>query len=154
MLPVVGLHGSHQRVELTMDGLVVRNIDLCGSSPDNHDAGAVVLGFEIADVLTNLLHHIPAGSAVLDIIAVETLGVVLVKSSLHRLDQLQLITHRIDVFLLEYLSIDSCLIGILWIDIPTAEDDVIEFGQRDDVTIMEVFLLLATPHTNLVVLCH
>lgn len=137
-----------------MDRLVIRNINLCGSGPDHHNAGAVVLGFEIADVLTDLLHHVPTGSAVLDIVAVEALGVVLVKSDLHRLDLLQLITHRVDVFLLEHLSIDSDLIGILRIDIPAAEDDVVELGQRDDVAIVQIFLVLATTHTNLVVLCH
>ena len=154
MLTVVGFHGSHQGVELAMDRLVIRNIDLRGSGPDHHNAGAIVLGFEIADVLTDLLHHVPTGSAVLDIVAVETLGVVLVKSSLHRLDPLQLITHRVDVFLLEHLGIDSSLIGILRIDIPTTEDNIIEFGQRDDVAIMKIFPIFATAHTNLVVLCH
>ena len=58
------------------------HIDFGGCRPCHDDAGAVVVGLELADVGTERLDHVPAGLAVLHVVAIETLGEVLIESRL------------------------------------------------------------------------
>lgn len=92
-----------------------------------------MLALEVAYVLTQRLDHLPSRVAWLDIVAIEPLGIVAVKGCRHGHHLLQLVAHGQDVLLLEHLGIHGCLEGILGIDIPGAEDDVVELRQRHDV---------------------
>ena len=137
-----------------MNTLVNRHVDLGRSGPQHHDAGAVVLLLELSDVLAQLFNHLPPRLAVFHVVAVETLGIVLVESRLHGFDGLQLIAHGQDVFLLEHFGIHGSLEGILRINIPTAKDDIVELGQRHDVGIVQIAFLFAAPYPYFVILCH
>ena len=154
MLAVVSLHRSLESSQCAVDFHVHRYVDFSRSSPDYNDACAAVLLLEVADVLAQRLNHLPAGLAVLHVVAVQTLGVVLVECSLHRNNLLQLLAHRVDVLLLQNLGIHGSLIGILRIDIPGAEYDVVEVGKRNDVLVVQILLVCALAHANLVVLGH
>ena len=154
MVAVVGLHGLLQAGERGVVGLVIGHVDLGRSGPDHHDAGAVVLLLEVADVLTQGLHHLPSRESLLDVVARDALGVVGVEGGLHGHDLLQLVAHGLDVLGLEHLGIDGSLVGVLGIGVPRAEDDVVELGQRHNVAIVQVLLLRATSDTDLVVLGH
>ena len=154
MVAVVGLHSLLQAGERGVVGLVVGHVDLGRSGPDDHDAGAVVLLLEVADVLTQGLHHLPSRESLLDVVARDAFGVVGIKGSLHGHDLLQLVAHGLDVLGLEHLGIDGSLVGVLGIGVPRAEDDVVELGQLHDIAIVQVLLLRATSDTDLVVLGH
>ena len=154
MLAVVSLHRSLESCQCAVNLHVNRYVDFCRCSPCNNDARAAVLLLEVSDVLAQRLYHLPAGLAVLHVVAVQALGVVLVECSLHRNNLLQLLAHRVDVLLLQNLGIHGSLIGILRIDIPGAEYDVVEVGKRNDVLVVQILLVCALAHTNLVVLSH
>ncbi len=133
VLAVVGLHGSLEGFERAMHLHVDRHIDFGGSRPEHHDARTAMLALEVAYVLTQRLDHLPSRVAWLDIVAIEPLGIVAVKGCRHGHHLLQLVAHGQDVLLLEHLGIHGSLEGVLGIDIPGAEDDVVELRQRHDV---------------------
>ncbi len=96
MFLVVGLHGSFESFEGAVDLLVDGNINFGRSGPEyNHAVNAGLL-LEATDVLADLLGHVPAILAHLHVVAVETLGIVVVECSLHGLDGLELILHGVD----------------------------------------------------------
>ena len=154
MLSVIGLHGSLQGSQCAVHLLIYGHIDLCAGSPDHHNALAVVLCLEIADILAQCLHHLPACFAVLHIVTIQTFGIILVKCSLHGHNLLQFFSHGFNVFLLEHLGIHGCLIGVLWIYVPGSKNKVVELSQWHHLAIREVFCVFALTHTNLVVLSH
>lgn len=126
---------------LFVDGYV----DFSGSSPEYDYAVNAGLGFEIADVLTDLLHHVPAVLAGLYVVAVETLCVVVVESGGHGHDFLELVLYGVDVFFFENLTLDGRFVGIFGINVPCAEYDVVKFCDRYDVAVFEIFLSAPSP---------
>ena len=78
----------------------------------------------------------------------------MVEGGLHRNDLLQLVAHRLDVLCLEHIGIHRTLIGILGINVPTAEHDIVEAGHRDNLPIVEIALPIATADADLIVLGH
>ena len=137
-----------------MDFHIYRYVDFGRCCPGYDDAGAAVLLLEVADVLTQSLHHFPAGLAVLHVVAIQTLGVVLVEGSLHWNHLLQLLAHRVDILLLQNLGIHSSLVSILRINIPSAEYDVVEICHRHDVLVVKILLVCTLAYANLIVLSH
>ena len=154
MLLVVGLHGSLKSLDRTVDFLVYRYINLGRCCPEHNDALNACLGLEAADILADLLGHVPAVLDGLHVVAVETLCVIVVESSLHGLDGLKFLADGIDVLLLENLGVDSRLVGVSRINVPCAEHDVVQVSKRNDVLVMEIFLVRATADTDLVILRH
>jgi len=154
VLAVVVFHCLFERGESAVHLFAVRHIYLSGSRPDDNDALARVLLLELAYVLTQRLGHLPACLAVFHVVAVETFGVVLVESSLHRDDFLQLVAHGFDVLFLQNLGIHGCLVGVLRIYIPCSEDYIVELGQWHDVGVVQILLLASFAYANLVVLSH
>ena len=154
MLAVVSLHGSLKVGKMIVDFLTYRNINLSRCCPENNDARATVLLLEVADVLLEGLNHLPTSLAILHVVAIKTLCVVLVESSLHWFDSLELVLHGVDILLLKHLCIHCCLIGILRINIPASEYDVIEFCHWNDVCVWQIFLVITTTNADLVILSH
>ena len=154
MLLVVGLHGCLKGCERAVHLLINRNIHLCGCCPEHYHAVYARLLLEAADILADLLGHVPAVGALLHIVAVEALGIVLVERCLEGLDGFQFLLHRIDILFLEHLGIDGRLIGIGRIYVPGCEHDVVERRKRHDVLIMEIFLVGSAAYANLIVLGH
>ena len=154
MLAIISLHGGLKVAQLIVDLLIYRYIDLCRRCPKHYNTIAAFIGLELSDVIAQGLHHLPTAQVLLNIVAIKSLGIVLVEGSLHRHNLLQLIAHRIDILLLEHLGIHRCLIGVLGIDIPTAKHDVIELGQRHNIRIMQILGIGTTANTHLVVLGH
>ena len=112
------------------------NVDLGRSGPQYNYAVNTGLLLEVADVLANLLGHVPAVLALLHVVAVQALGVVLVKSSLHRLDLQQFVLNGLNVLLLQYLGVDGALIGIGGEDVPSGKHEVVQAGHRHDFIIV------------------
>ncbi len=154
VVSVIGLHGSLEGLDGAVILHVGSDIDFGRCGPEHDDAVNTCLCLEVADVLADLLGHVPAILALLDIVTIQTAGILLVKSGLERLDSLELVLDRVYVLLLEHLGVDSALIGVDGIDIPCCENDVVECGHRHDVLQVQIFLVSPTTHTNLVVLSH
>ena len=125
MLAVISLHGVLEIGKLIVNLLVDGHVDLGRCSPENNYTLATLLCFEVADVLTQRLNHLPTGERGLHIVTIKTLGVVLVEGGGHGHNLLQLFTHRINVLLLKHLGIHCCLIGVLRVHIPATEHDVV-----------------------------
>ena len=132
--------------------LIIRYIDFRGCRPDNHYPAHPLLYLELANILTKSLHHIPTSLAVFHMVSIQTLGKVLVERSLQWLDFLQLVTHWLNVLGLEHLGIDCCLIGILRIEIPNSELDVIQLSQWHDVSIVQILFVFTFSNANFVIL--
>ena len=154
MLAVVVLHRLFECLERSVHLFAVGNIYLCGSRPYHNDARAAVFLLEGAYVLAQSLGHFPSCGAVFHVVAVKSFCVVLVKSSFHRHNFLKLIAYGFDVLLLKNLGVHSRLVGVLGVNIPCPEHNVVKRGKRHDVGIVQIFLLVAFTYANLVVLCH
>ena len=154
ILAVVSLHGCLKMSERVVHGHIRLHINLCRCSPCHHDTCTVVLCLETADVLTQLLHHVPTSLAVLHVVAVKTFSEVLIKSSLERHNLLKFLLHGQDVLLLQHLSIHCTLKGVGGIHIPSTEYDVVEPGHRHNLRIRKILLIDTTAYTNLVILRH
>ena len=131
-----------------------RHIDFCRCSPKHHDAGTALLRLEAADIFAQGLHHLPTGLTWLYIIAVQAFGIVLVKGRRHRYNLFQLGAHGFYVFLLQHFSVHCSLVSVLGIDIPAAENDIVQLCQRDNLVVFQVSFVLALANTYFIVLCH
>ena len=101
-----------------------RHIDLRRGSPEHHEARAAFFSLETADIITQRLYHLPTRQTCLHMITCEALGVVGVEGGRHGHDLFEFSTHGFDVLRFEHLGKHGRLIGILGIDIPTAEHQV------------------------------
>ena len=137
-----------------MHPLFIRNENLGRSCPHHHHTLAIILLLKVPDVAAQLFHHLPSCQALLHVISVKAFGKVFIEGGLHRHDVFQFVAHGFDIFLLQHLSIYRCLISVLRIDIPCAENDIVELGQRNDVSIAQIFLVCAPTHSYFVILSH
>ena len=154
MLAVVGFHRGFEVAERVVRFFIDRNIDFRRCSPENDHAVALFLGFELADVLAQCLDHLPARDVALRMVAVEPLGVVFVESGLHRHDFFEFVAHGFDVLALQNFGIDRRLISVLRIDIPTAENEVVERGDGRDFAVFQILFRFALAHADFVIQNH
>ena len=109
---------------------------------------------EFANVFAKGLYHLPTGFAGFHVVAIQTLGVVLVEAGFHRLDLLEFLTDGVYVLGFQHLGIHGCLIGILGIDIPGSENYIVKFCNGYDFIVFQVFLVCSASNTDFVILCH
>ena len=133
---------------------VHRNIYFCGCSPEYDNTGTSFFCLEITYILTKRLDHVPTCLTVFHVVAFKSFCKVLVECSLHRNNLFQFVLHRVDVLFLEDFTIHSTLVCILRINIPATEYYVFQIRHRDNILVMEVFLVSTLANTNLVVLSH
>jgi hypothetical protein len=106
-------------------------IDLGGAAPD-HDL-AVGFGFELGDVVADLVGEVALVLAGLDLLSGEALDVVLVEDGGHGLDGFEEGAHLLKLVAVE----DACGLGgvveVAAEDVPSGEDEVIERGDGNEV---------------------
>ena len=105
VLTVVSLHSLFKSCQCAVYLLVLRNVDFGRCCPNHNNTSTTVLLLEVANILTQSLNHFPTSLAVLDIITCQTLGIVLIKRSLHWNNLLQFVLNRIDILFLQYLAV-------------------------------------------------
>jgi hypothetical protein len=113
-----------------VDGTLL-HVDFGGAAPD-HDL-AVGFGFELGDVVANLVGEVALVLAGLGFFGGEALDVVLVEGRWHGLDGLE---ERSDLFELVAVEDLGGLGGVVEIaaeDVPAGEDEVVELGDGDEV---------------------
>ena len=154
MFTIVSLHSSFELSKRTMILLIIRYIDLGRSRPDNNNTCTMVSSFKFSDILAQSLHHIPSCRTILHIVTIQTLRIILIKCGLHWHYFLKFFAYRVNIFLLEYLGIHSCLIRILRINIPCTKNDIFKIGQWHNFTIRKIFFVRAFAYSYFVVLRH
>ncbi|GFI56877.1 hypothetical protein IMSAG025_00307 [Muribaculaceae bacterium] len=152
MLFVVSLHCSFKRLQSSVNLFIYRNIHLSRCSPKHNHALYAGLFLEIADILADLLGHIPAIFAILHIVSVKTLRIIMVECGFQWLDCLKLVFYRIDILLFQHLCVDSRLVCVGRIYIPCGKHYVIKRCKRNDILIMQIFLVFAFANANLIIL--
>lgn len=149
MLFVVSFHCSFESSKSAVNFFVNGNVNFGRSSPKNNDTVATVFSLEFADVFANLVGHVPTVGAGLHVFAIKTLSVIVVESGLHRNDLFKFVLNGVDVFFLEDFAVDSAFVSVSRINIPSAENDVVEVSDRNYFVVFEIFLFSALSNTDL-----
>ena len=101
-------------------------------APDEHDASETVLRLEPADVVDELLGQLHLVLALLDVRAVQPLHVLTIEHRRKGLDRRELILDAVEQRRLEHAGRLGGLVAVVVEDVPAAEDDLIEAGQRNE----------------------
>ncbi len=132
-------------------GLVHRALlheDLGAAGPHHDEPIAAVLGLERADVGDELLGEVPLVLALLDVGAVEPLDVALVEHGRHRLHGLELAAHLFELRVLEHAGHAGRGVAVFLEDVPAAEHDVVEAGERHELVDLRRAVFGALAETN------
>jgi hypothetical protein len=105
--------------------------DFGGASPD-HDL-PVGLGFELSDVVANLVGEVALVLASLDFLAFETLDVVLVEGCGHGLDGFEEGANLFKLIAIEYLSRFGGVVQVTAEDVPSGKDEIVELRDGGEV---------------------
>src|ERR1700722_7737160 len=103
-----------------------------GAAPDHHEAVGFALLFEVANVFAKPFGKFKFIFSFFDVGTGKILDVMLIERGLHRLDSLQEFLDLIEVFRFQNTGFGGGLIGVVGENIPAAEDDVVEFGEGDE----------------------
>ena len=107
--------------------------DFGGAAPDHDEAGAVVVFAEFFDVGDQLFGEVAFVRARLHVGTVDALDVLLVEDGLHGFDGREGAFNLVEEGLFEDACMGGCLVGRVFVDVPTAEDEIVEFGERNEV---------------------
>ena len=135
-------HARRNRVVAQLEALLERgqrlvhraflHEDLGAAAPHHHQARAVVLLLEVADVGDQLIGEILLVLAFLDVRARQALHVALIEHRGHRLDRLELRTDRIEQRAFEHAGRAGRGVAVFFEDVPAAEHDVVELRERHE----------------------
>jgi hypothetical protein len=128
---MVVAHRLLERLQGLVDGVLFEE-DFGGGAPDHHEPVAAVLALKLGDLLDKLVRQIELVLALLDVRAGQPLDVVLIKDGLHRPDLLELRLELRQQFFFKHARRQRRLVGRVGEDVPRAEDDVVEGGERDE----------------------
>ena len=129
---IVRFERLFERLDRLMRGRFLHE-DFGAAAPHHHHAIEAVVLLEVADVGAKLLGKIFLVLALLDVRAVEPLHVTLIEDRGPRLDGFELGFDLIEKRLLEHARGACRLIGVLFENIPAAENDVVEINERNRV---------------------
>ena len=115
--------------ESLVDGRLL-DVDLGGAAPD-HDL-AVGFGFELGDVVADLVGEVALVLAGLDLFTFEPLDVVLVEDGGHRLDGFKKRAHRFELVAVEDLGGLSGVVEVAAEDVPAGKDEIVERGDGNE----------------------
>jgi hypothetical protein len=88
---------------------------------------------EVADVAHQLLGQFHLRPASLDVRAVKPLDVILVEDRRHRLNFRELRLELHEQFFFEHARVQRGFVSVFGENVPRAEDDVVQVGERDEV---------------------
>ncbi len=108
-------------------------MDLGGAAPDGHEAVAAVVGFEAVHVFDEGLGLVVFARNFFDVGAVQPANPVAGEDGLHGADGGQLLADGVEVFVVEDLGALGDLVGALAVEVPAAEHELVEVGERDEV---------------------
>ena len=126
-----------------------RNINFSTCSPQHGDTVAIVVCLESADILTQLLYHVPTCSGILYVRTVQTFCKIVVKSGRHGFNGFQLIFYEVQVLFFQNLCIHCSFIRIISENVPTAKNDIVQINQRHYILNQMFFAVLHTHSSHL-----
>jgi hypothetical protein len=107
--------------------------DLGARAPDHDEPVAFLALLEGEDVLLELLSEVVPRLALLHPGAGEAFHVVLVEDRLHRLHALEERAHLLEERGLENAGVHRGFVRVVLEDVPSAEDEVVEPGERNEI---------------------
>ena len=103
------------------------------AGPDHDEAIAAVPLLEGTDVGDHLLGQVALARARLDVGTIQPLDVPLVEDRRHRADGLQFAANLVELHGLEHAGRSSRRVAVLLEDVPSAEDEIAEVGERHEI---------------------
>ena len=105
--------------------------NLRGCAPDHYQPVAAISLLEVANVLADRLRRLHLRPRLLDIDPFQPLHVEVVKYRSHRLDRLEKVRNRLDVFVpVENSAIRRRLVGVICDGVPRAEHKLVQLSER------------------------
>ena len=127
---VIGLHGLDEFFRCRVDVFGLEE-NFGGAAPAGDQARDLRGLFEIRDVFLDLQGQLVFVFGFFNVRAVKSLDVVGIEGGLHRLDRREEGFHFREVFGAQYARVRGGLIGVVLEDVPAAEFEVFQFGERD-----------------------
>ena len=128
---IVRAHPFLEGFQIFVDGFGLQEY-FGGAAPDHHQAVGLAFLFEVANVFAKLFGEFKFIFGFLDVGAGKILDVVLIEGGLHGLDGLQEFLDLVEVFGVQDTGLGGSFVGVVGENIPAAEDDVVEFGERNE----------------------
>jgi hypothetical protein len=144
---VVLLEGALEALDCLVRGRLGRE-DLGAAAPYHHQPIELVIALELADVGDHLLGEILLVLALLDVRAVESLDVALIEDGRPRPDFLELGTHPIEQRRLDDASGPRRGVAVLFEDVPAAEHQIVQRGERHDIADSRRAILGSLPEAD------
>jgi hypothetical protein len=129
---VVVAHRLFESLEIFIDGVLLEE-DFGRSRPHHHEPRTLVLALELFDLRDQLLGQIEFVLPRFDVVAVQTLHVVLIEDGFHRLDLLQRRLEFREQFFFEHARVHRRVVGGIGEDVPRAEDEIVQPRERDEI---------------------
>src|SRR5262249_34587101 len=107
-------------------------VDLGRAAPDGDQAVELVLLLEAGDVLLDLLDELGLALALLHVLAVKLLHPGVLEDRRPGRDRLELGLHRLQVSARQDAGLGGGLVGAVLENVPAAEDEIVEAGDRDE----------------------
>ena len=108
------------------------HVDLGAAGPNHDQPVEIVVLLEFLDVRHDLFRQVALGLALLDVGTFEPLDVVLVEDRRPRANLLELRPHLLEQRRLQNAGRFCRAVAVLREDVPAAEDEIVEGGQRHD----------------------
>ena len=105
-------------------------VDLRGAAPHHHQPAQAVFALELLDVGDHLVGEVALALALLDVLSVQLLHVDGIEHRRPGLDRLQEALQGLQVIAVQHPRLARGLVGIVGVDVPPAEDDVVEPRDR------------------------
>ena len=121
---------------------------LGAAAPQHHHAGGAVAARERLDVFHELHRQVVLVLARLDVRAGQAAHVILVEHGLPRPHVLQFLPHRLQARRLDDTGVHGSVVGVVGEEVPAAEDEVFQAGQRHEILDQGAVVLGALAEAN------
>ena len=108
-------------------------VDFCGTAPEDDSAIATVIFDEVFDIIHERHSEIVFGGCGFLVFHFEVFAIFVHEHGVHRLDGFEFFTDGIEVFVIENFGTFADFVSVFAVDIPSAEDDIFEFGKGDEI---------------------
>ena len=109
------------------------HVDLGAAAPDHDHSREVVRLAELVDVVHDLFGKFHLVLAGLHVGTLQTFDVVLAENGFPRLDFFDFRTNGIQQRFFEHAGFQGAFVAVVFVDIPAAEDQVVETGERNKI---------------------
>ena len=113
--------------------IFVRRIAFGRAAPEHDESIAVIFGLEFCDIVFDHLYQIPFSGGGFGVSHFEVMAESVIEDGVHRFDGFEFFADGVEVFIFENAGAFANFVSVFAVDIPGAEDDVFEVGQRHEI---------------------